>query len=744
MAKPTIVTRAGKGSALTWTEGDTNLTNLRDATVTIKAGTGGTDVVSDLNGTVTLVAGTNVTISGDNTAKTVTINASGTGGGLTDIVQDTTPQLGGDLDVNGNSIVSASNGNIAITPNGTGSVVIDGNAMPQDQGTADQVLITDGAGQTSWSEVKTVYSLVYNAEATTISKGQPVYLFSATGANPSVKLALNTSDTTSAKTYGLAAENITAGSTGRVVIQGVLKNIDTGSYSAGDTLYLGSTAGSMTTTKPYAPNHLVYLGVVTTVNSTSGRIIVRVQNGYELDEIHDVNINHNVSLANKDYLVYNSSNSLWENRQLDIVNDTTPQLGGNLDVNGNSIVSTSNGNITLAPNGTGKVIISGDLQVGGTTTTINATNLDVADLNITVAKGSANAAAANGAGLTVDGANATLTYDSTNDRWAMNKSLATNLVGNVTGNVSGNAGTVTNGVYTTDTGTVTNTMLAGSIANNKLANSSITINGSAISLGGSTSVGTVTSVSGTGTVSGLSLSGSVTSSGSLTLGGTLDLSSPPAIGGTTPSTGAFSTLSATTTGTSQALSITYNPTSTSGVAILATGKDSQGGTGYFDFLKTTNTTSGATNPNKTFRMNSTGNIEIINSAYTTNIFNLSDAGVLTIPSLISNGAITFKDTREAIYDLGTTGGTVAPNPANGSVQKITLNSALTINGFTSPQAGQSLTLIIYGGTAYTSITSTMKFAGGVKTLTGTAGCIDILTVYYDGTTYFASLGKGYA
>ena len=83
MAKPTIVTRAGKGSALTWTEGDTNLTNLRDATIAIKAGTGGTDVVSDLNGTVTLVAGTNISLSGDNTAKTVTINSTASGGATT-------------------------------------------------------------------------------------------------------------------------------------------------------------------------------------------------------------------------------------------------------------------------------------------------------------------------------------------------------------------------------------------------------------------------------------------------------------------------------------------------------------------------------------------------------------------------------------------------------------------------------------------------------------------------------------
>ena len=126
-------------------------------------------------------------------------------------------------------------------------------------------------------------------------------------------------------------------------------------------------------------------------------------------------------------------------------------------------------------------------------------------------------------------------------------------------------------------------------------------------------------------------------------------------------------------------------------------------------------------------------------------------------SLVSPGAIgsttastgkftslEFKNPLEPIYDLGTTGGTVAPDPGNGSVQKITLNSALTLNAFTNPTAGESLTLIIYGGTAYTSITSTMKFAGGIKTLTATAGCIDIVSIYYDGTTYFASLGKGFA
>tara|TARA_B100000965_G_scaffold14609_3_gene10988 strand:- start:17744 stop:18397 length:654 start_codon:yes stop_codon:yes gene_type:complete len=78
---------------------------------------------------------------------------------------------------------------------------------------------------------------------------------------------------------------------------------------------------------------------------------------------------------------------------------------------------------------TGLLQIKGNLQVDGTTTTINSTTLDVDDLNITVAKGSANAAAADGAGLTVDGANATFTYDATNDRWTMNKSLFATIEG---------------------------------------------------------------------------------------------------------------------------------------------------------------------------------------------------------------------------------------------------------------------------------------------------------------------------
>jgi hypothetical protein len=83
---------------------------------------------------------------------------SGTGA-LTEVSSDTTPQLGGDLDVNGNAIVSASNGDIAITPNGTGSIILDGLTWPSADGSANQVLKTAGDGTLSFGDASAVATL---------------------------------------------------------------------------------------------------------------------------------------------------------------------------------------------------------------------------------------------------------------------------------------------------------------------------------------------------------------------------------------------------------------------------------------------------------------------------------------------------------------------------------------------------------------------------------------------------------
>ena len=100
-------------------------------------------------------------------------------------------------------------------------------------------------------------------------------------------------------------------------------------------------------------------------------------------------------------------------------------IAGNLEVAGGAINGPST--ITIDPsavgNNTGLVVIAGSLQVDGVTTTVNSTEMTVDDINIVLADGAANAAAANGGGITLEGANATITYTASNDKWNLNKGL---------------------------------------------------------------------------------------------------------------------------------------------------------------------------------------------------------------------------------------------------------------------------------------------------------------------------------
>jgi hypothetical protein len=152
---------------------------------------------------------------------------------------------------------------------------------------------------------------VTNAEATTLNKGEVVYLFGASGNRATVKRASNISDTTSAKTLGIVAESIAASQTGFVITQGVIDGMSLGSpFVEGDTLWLGSTAGTFTRTKPVQPNHLVFIGVVERANAGNGQIYVKPQNGYEIDELHDVLIS---SPQNGQLLIRDETAGLWEN-----------------------------------------------------------------------------------------------------------------------------------------------------------------------------------------------------------------------------------------------------------------------------------------------------------------------------------------------------------------------------------------------------------------------------------------------
>ena len=182
-----------------------------------------------------------------------------------------------------------------------------------------------------------IIAYVTNADSVTITKGQPVYAFGGTGDRMTVKLANNTGDSTSAQTVGLVmSTSIAANQKGFIMMQGLLDGLSilpTATWTDGDPVYLGATAGAITNVKPYAPNHLVYLGFVTTAsNGSAGRMYVRVQNGYELDELHNVQAQ---SPNNNDTIYYDSGVNQWKTASLATILGYTPVPNTrNLTING--------------------------------------------------------------------------------------------------------------------------------------------------------------------------------------------------------------------------------------------------------------------------------------------------------------------------------------------------------------------------------------------------------------------------
>ena len=152
------------------------------------------------------------------------------------------------------------------------------------------------------------------------SNYQAVRVTGAQGQRLKVDLAQATTDMLSAETIGLVTETISNNQEGFVTTSGLIRSINTtGSlqsetWSDGDILYLSpSVAGRITNVKPTAPNHLVIIGYVVHSHANNGSIFVKVDNGYELDELHNVKI---TDVQNNDLLSYNSSLQIWENKAL--------------------------------------------------------------------------------------------------------------------------------------------------------------------------------------------------------------------------------------------------------------------------------------------------------------------------------------------------------------------------------------------------------------------------------------------
>jgi len=179
------------------------------------------------------------------------------------------------------------------------------------------------------SPASSLVTAVRNTTGSTLTKGTAVYISGATGQQPTVSKASATSDATSAQTLGLITADLANNSNGFVTVIGVVSEIDTSAYTDGDQLYLsGTTAGTLTATKPYAPTHLVYVAIVEYAHAVHGKLLVKVQNGYELDELHDVSAQ---SPINGQTIVYNSATSLWEKNTVSLaigVNGVLPVANG--------------------------------------------------------------------------------------------------------------------------------------------------------------------------------------------------------------------------------------------------------------------------------------------------------------------------------------------------------------------------------------------------------------------------------
>lgn len=204
---------------------------------------------------------------------------------------------------------------------------------------------------------------VRNATGAQINKGTIVRIIGATGDNPLIQTASWDNDGSSANTLGWVQANIPNGEFGRVVTQGILTGVNTDptlGYTPGQVLYL-SSSGQYTNVIPPAPYHEVRLGQVLRAQQNNGSVFVLIQNGYELGELHDVNIT-TASLANNNVLAYNSASGQW-------VNQTPSSLGVAMTGSNNTFTGTQtfnnivvNGTASLAyiQNVTGSAKIIGD------------------------------------------------------------------------------------------------------------------------------------------------------------------------------------------------------------------------------------------------------------------------------------------------------------------------------------------------------------------------------------------------
>ena len=160
-----------------------------------------------------------------------------------------------------------------------------------------------------------------NSTGVTIGKTKVVYISGATGQKPNITLADASLEISSSKTIGITRNSITNNTDGYVITHGTIHDINTSAFADGDALWLSETAGEIVNVVPNEPAHAVFIGYVAYAHPTAGKIILHIQNGYELNELHGVSVS---SEANNDFLTYETSSGLWKNKQ---INSSSVGLG---------------------------------------------------------------------------------------------------------------------------------------------------------------------------------------------------------------------------------------------------------------------------------------------------------------------------------------------------------------------------------------------------------------------------------
>jgi hypothetical protein len=207
-------------------------------------------------------------------------------------------------------------------------------------GTANQILskVDNTSHSLSWinNYATELSAYVKNTTGSALSKGQAVYVNGAQGDHPTITLAIASSEGGSSKTLGLLRQDLGINEFGYVVCEGILEGLNTSNANqAGDTMWLSPTiSGGIvygTTNKPSAPYHMVFIGYVIRKQLNDGKVFVKVQNGFELEELHNVAIS---GVVNNQIIKYDSSSSLWKNSDLvsSYISDFNSSVSGLLPV----------------------------------------------------------------------------------------------------------------------------------------------------------------------------------------------------------------------------------------------------------------------------------------------------------------------------------------------------------------------------------------------------------------------------